>query len=80
MLFVCPHNLTAAQTNLFSLLKCRTLLTGDIDLTLADVGLDTVKPQVVEVPTVEDLLRKQHPRYPYDKTFEQARSDPLVAL
>ena len=80
MLFVCPHNLVAAQSNLFTLLKCRTLLVGETLPSLADVGLDTVKPRVAEVPSVAALLRKRSPYYSYGKTFEEARSEPLVAL
>ena len=29
---------------------------------------------------MEDLLHQDHPHYHFDKTFEQARSEPLVVL
>lgn len=35
---------------------------------------------ILEVPGVQDLLHKKYPHYSYDKTFEDAKDDPLVVL
>ena len=80
MLLVSPHNSVAAQTNLFKSLKCRTLLTGESRLSLASVNLDTLGLRVVEFPCVDDLLSRKHAVYPFEKSWDEARSDPLVAL
>lgn len=36
--------------------------------------------EILEIPTVEELLAKVYPSYPYEKSFEQARTEPLVVL
>ena len=36
--------------------------------------------RVLEVPIVDDLLEKVYPVYHYNKSFEEAREDPFVAL
>jgi acyl-coenzyme A synthetase/AMP-(fatty) acid ligase len=33
-----------------------------------------------EVPDLDELLDTQYPPYPYERTFEQARNEPLVTL
>jgi hypothetical protein len=34
----------------------------------------------LSIPSVEDLLDKVHPHYPYNKTFATARTDPWVMV
>jgi acyl-coenzyme A synthetase/AMP-(fatty) acid ligase len=38
------------------------------------------KLRTIEVPSVEELLTKQYPHYPYNKTFAAARNEPLAIL
>ena len=40
--------------------------------------LDARGLRVLEAPSVEELLSNSHPLFPFDKTFEGARSEPLV--
>lgn len=36
--------------------------------------------RMIQVPDVGDLLDKQWPPFPYDKTYEEAYSEPLFAV
>lgn len=36
--------------------------------------------RILEIPSVEELLDISHPHYPYDKSFEETRKEPLVVL
>lgn len=42
--------------------------------------IDAHPVKVLEVPSVQDLLHRKYPHYPINKTFEEAKHDPLVAL
>ena len=36
--------------------------------------------KIVNVPEIEELLVKDHPHFAFEKTFENARQEPLVVL
>lgn len=72
-----PRNSPAAQKSLFNTLKCKTLVTTDPSLPPVQPILDAVKPRCLTVPSIQELLCDQ-PHFPYDKTFEAGRWDPLV--
>ncbi|RFU34116.1 hypothetical protein B7463_g2194, partial [Scytalidium lignicola] len=36
--------------------------------------------QEVRAPTITELLDKAHPRYPYNRTFEEAKDEPLIVF
>lgn len=68
-----PRNSAAAHRSLFETLKCKTLITTDPKVSI----LDAVQVQCLIVPSIEDLLVESTP-FPYDKSFEAGRGDPLV--
>ncbi|TVY78113.1 Non-canonical non-ribosomal peptide synthetase FUB8 [Lachnellula suecica] len=80
MLFASPRNSIPAHIHLFNELDCKTMLTSSPvpPVVNAIVGAHPLK--VVEVPSVQDLLKKIYPHYPYNKTFEEAKDEPLLAL
>jgi len=78
-----PRNSTIAQMDLFSRLECRVVATTDpeppfISSILREYPVQTV----VRIPPVEALLQesgKVSP-YPYDKSFDTAKHDPVLVL
>ena len=69
-----------AHVNLFSLLKCHKLVTPNPRPQAVTAIVANHEIEVLEIPTVAELLSKVYPHYPYEKSFEQARTDPLVVL
>lgn len=69
-----------AHINLFNLLNCRKLVTPTPRPQAITAIVASHEIEVLEIPTVAELLEKVHPHYPYEKSFEQARTDPLVVL
>ena len=79
MLYVSPHNSAIAHANLFSSLQCQTLIIGEPLSSLAGTALATVGLQVLEAPSVCELT-KPYKVFTFDKTFDDVRFEPLVAL
>lgn len=42
--------------------------------------LEAYEMRVCQIPELKDLLDQDSPRYPYEKTFDEARNELLVAL
>ena len=38
------------------------------------------KLHVIEVPSIDELMSKRHPHYPFTKTFDEASHEPLLAF
>lgn len=72
-----PRNSPAAHRSIFETLKCSTLVTTDPKLPFVLPILDAVQPRCLTVPTIAELLVESAP-FPYDKSFEAGRLDPLV--
>ncbi|KAI1212601.1 putative NRPS-like enzyme [Annulohypoxylon truncatum] len=80
ILLTSPRNSAAAHRGLFDVLKCRTLVTTDpMPPSVAPI-IEAVKPRQLVVPSVEELLEKPFPHFLLDKTFDQARWDPLFII
>ena len=75
--FTSPRNSVAAHGALFETLKCRTLLTPDPTPPATQQILGTHPMKHLTVPDVSYFVDKEHPHYPYDKTYESAYSEPL---
>ncbi|KAK4233779.1 hypothetical protein C8A03DRAFT_47750 [Achaetomium macrosporum] len=78
-----PRNSTAAQKDLLTRLECRVLATTDpepqfVSNILRGYPVETV----VRTPPLDALLQESdHVRpYPYDKSFDAARNDPILVL
>ncbi|KAI0835425.1 putative NRPS-like enzyme [Hypoxylon sp. FL0890] len=80
ILLTSPRNSPAAHRGLFDSVKCRTLVTTDPAPPSVISILEAVKPRQLTVPSVEELLEKPYPHFPFTKTFEQARWDPLFII
>ncbi|KAF3064982.1 L-aminoadipate-semialdehyde dehydrogenase [Daldinia childiae] len=75
-----PRNSSAAHRNLFDSLKCQTLVTTDPAPSSVSTILEAVKPRRISIPSLPELLEKPYPHFFYDKTLEQVRWDPVVAI
>ncbi|KAL1871078.1 putative NRPS-like protein biosynthetic cluster [Diaporthe australafricana] len=70
----------AAHKSLFEALECETLVTTDPTPPAAQAILEAVKPRRLIIPDIDELLEQTHLLFPYDKSFEEARWDPLVVI
>ncbi|KAI1445617.1 putative NRPS-like enzyme [Annulohypoxylon stygium] len=75
-----PRNSAAAHRSLFDALNCRTLVTTDPTPPSVPPILEAVKPRQLVAPSVEELLEKDYPHFPFDKTFDQVRWDPVFII
>ena len=80
MFLTSPRNSVAAQINLFDKLNCRVILSPSPRPPPVTTILATHEIRVVEVPTVDDLLGKNHPHFLFDKTDSEALNEPLCAV
>ncbi|KAI9874071.1 MAG: hypothetical protein M1830_010225, partial [Pleopsidium flavum] len=80
MLFTSPHYSILAQVHLIKLVDCKTMLAPAGRPPVIDGILESYEMQVYQIPELEELFDQDHPHYPFEKTFEQARGEPLVVL
>ncbi|KAI9650706.1 hypothetical protein NHQ30_000728 [Ciborinia camelliae] len=81
LLLTSSRNTPEGTKSLFNATGCQVLLTTDPrPPTAAPVIQLHDHLQVLNVPSYEDLLNTTYEHFPYDKTFECARREPLVAL
>ncbi|KAL4862619.1 hypothetical protein BDV12DRAFT_40068 [Aspergillus spectabilis] len=76
-----PRNSIGAQKDLLSRLDCRVLVTTDPEPPFVTGLLREYPVQVICIPSLDELLESQDvPAYQYEKTFENARDDPVFVL
>ncbi|KAK2761693.1 hypothetical protein FQN54_001521 [Arachnomyces sp. PD_36] len=81
MLFTTPRYSTSGQIELLKKVGCRTMLLASTPRpAVADEILEEYPMSSFQVPELEELLTKRYPVYPYSKTFEEAKYEPLVVL
>ncbi|KAM0164035.1 hypothetical protein ACHAPG_000785 [Botrytis cinerea] len=81
LLLTSSRNTPEATKSLFKATDCQVLLTTDPKPpTVAPVVQTHDHLQVLSVPSIEELLNSTYEHFPYDKTFESAKREPLVAL
>jgi len=80
MLFPTPRYSADALTALIGQLNAKVLLQPAGPLPIVNAILSKRAMDLYQIPNLDDLLGKQYSHYPYTKTFEQARSDPLVVV
>lgn len=80
MLFTSPRYSTLAQVNLINAVSCRTLLVPEAMPPAADLILEAARLRVFHIPSIEELFDRKYPYYRFERSFEQARHEPLVAL
>ncbi|TGO54745.1 hypothetical protein BELL_1497g00010 [Botrytis elliptica] len=69
-----------AHANLFKILECKVLITVNPVLPMTHSIIEATGARAIECPDVDELLDNIYPHYPFNKTFEQARKEPLVVL
>ncbi|MCJ1251009.1 hypothetical protein MMC30_008240 [Trapelia coarctata] len=79
-LFTSPRNSIPAHGKLFESLDCRVLITSSPRPPVVNAIVSAHPLRVLEVPSLQDLLTTAYPHYPYNKTFLEARNEPLVVL
>lgn len=80
MLFTSPRYSAIAQVELMKQTNCKTMLVPTVCPPVTKAILEAYQMRACQVPELGDLLDQDHPHYPYEKTFDEARSEPLVVL
>ena len=81
LLFTSPRNSISGHLNLFDKTDCSTLLFSSSYKRIAESLLNARSLNSTQVPELDELLNEEPvPAYPYNKTFEEARQEPLVVL
>ena len=81
ILLTSPRNSVAAHANLFDILDCNVLISPNPRPPTVDAILASIKGiSAFDVPSVDELLSTTYPHYPYNKTFEDAKNEPLAVL
>ncbi|KAL4936564.1 hypothetical protein BDV06DRAFT_233299 [Aspergillus oleicola] len=75
-----PRNSVVAQKDLLSRLDCRALVTTDPEPPFVASILREYTVETVHIPSLDALLLSENVPYPYEKTFEEARNDPVFVL
>ncbi|KAH7310811.1 NRPS-like enzyme [Stachybotrys elegans] len=75
-----PRNSPAAHRALFEKLQCTTLVTTDPMPPPAAPIVQAVHPRVLTIPSLDEVIHKQHAVYPYHKTLYDAARDPLMVI
>ena len=80
MLFTSPRNSFQGHINLFNVLECNTMVTTNPQPPPVTALLANFPMIIIHISGVAELLDREHPNYPYTKTYEEARDDPFVSL
>jgi acyl-CoA synthetase (AMP-forming)/AMP-acid ligase II len=66
-------------TNLLNGLECKTILLSSKQMDIVST-LSHTQWKFHQIPSLAELLDKEYPHFPFTKTFEEARSEPLVVI
>jgi len=66
--------------SLFEALDCNVLLAPEPQPPYLIPVLGSTKIRLCTVPSIDFFLHQEHDHFPFDKTFDKARHEPLVAL
>lgn len=80
MLFTSPRYSVPAQVNLFTLVNCKTILVPEQRPPIVESILASHSYATKEIPTLEELLTTSYPHYPYKKSFDKHKYEPLIVL
>jgi acyl-CoA synthetase (AMP-forming)/AMP-acid ligase II len=80
--FDSPRNSAAAHKSLFNALNCKVLLTDDPTPPPAQLCLEAIEgqAQMLAIPSVQELMSNSYPHFAYDKSYEEARWDPVWVM
>ncbi|RBR03142.1 hypothetical protein FVER53590_00238 [Fusarium verticillioides] len=79
-LFISPRNTPAVQISLFEVTDCRYLYTTESFKSVMQPCFDQRAMEVSMIESIDHLLSATPTPFPYSRTIEQARWDPLVVL
>ncbi|VZH87533.1 unnamed protein product [Fusarium fujikuroi] len=79
-LFISPRNTPAVQLSLFEATNCRYIYTTDSFGSVMQPCLDQRTMDIAMIESIDHLLSVTPDPFPYSRTMEQARWDPLVVL
>src|ERR1700761_1899893 len=80
MLLNSPRYSVLGQVSLLKKVNCTIVLEPETRDPSTDEILRVYEMQTYKIPGLDELYETQHPYFPYDKTFDQARNDPFVVL
>lgn len=81
LLLVSPRNTIQGYISLFEATKCKILLSAaGPTVPVVNAILSVHQLRVLTSPAVEELVEQIYPHYPFHKTFEKARGEPLVVV
>ncbi|KAM0490540.1 hypothetical protein ACHAP8_011445 [Fusarium lateritium] len=79
-LFISPRNPTTVQLSLFENTRCHVLYCTESTRPMMQPCLDKRLMQVLTIDTLDYLLNTSAAPFPYDRSIDQSRWDPLVVL
>ena len=62
------------------LVECKTMLIPEDRLPIIDNILQEYEMRMLQIPKLDELLGQTYPDFPFEKSFEGARNEPLVVL
>jgi hypothetical protein len=80
MYFPSPRNSIPAHRSLLEALNCTKLVSPTPRPPPVDAILAAREMQVLNVPSVDELLEKEYPPFPYTKTASEAAPYPHLAV
>ena len=81
LLLVSPRNSISDHLSLFEATQCQILLAPLEPRSPLVPAISSARPlQVLDSPLLVELLAQDYPHYPYVKTFEEARNEPLLVV
>ncbi|CEI67696.1 hypothetical protein FVEN_g9515 [Fusarium venenatum] len=79
-LFISPRNTTAVQLSLFENTRCHVLYCTDSMRAMMEPCLNQRRMQACTIDSLDHFLNVGSSPFPYDRSIEQSRWDPLVVL
>lgn len=80
MFFTSPRNSVSAHGSLFERLNCTKIVAPTPRPPPVTAIINAIEISVLEAPSVDDLLNKEHPHFEYSKSFPEAAAEKLVAM
>lgn len=80
MLLLSPRNSIAANESLLKVTGCKKLIASTPSLPPVTAILDALTLDLLEVPSVDNLIGKVYPHFEYSKSYPEHKNDRLVVI
>ena len=80
MVFPSASYAVVGLTKLLETTDCNNILVASKQMEVVSKLSSHGQRRIFEIPTLESLLDEQYPHYPFDKAFEESKSEPLVVI